>query len=111
MFNSFYTKASKKIRFSGRTLYNRLHHDSTLKIIPVILLKEDNKNEYILPILRDLNSVLQDVSFDYDKPEGHFERLVCRTAGINIMAINTTDVKQRLIKLPSRFHKVSASKN
>ena len=87
-------------------MYNRLYHDSTLKIIPVILLEEDNKNEYILPILRDLNSVLhiyEDVSFDYDKPEGHFERLVCRTAGINIMAINTTDVKQKLIKLPSKI--------
>ena len=77
-----------------------------MKIIPVILLEEDNKNEYILPILRDLNSVLhiyEDVSFDFDKPEGHCERLVCHTAGINIMAINTTDVKQKLIKLPSKI--------
>ena len=54
--NSFITGATKKIKFSGRALYNRLYHDTTLKIIPVILQEEDNKIEYILPILRDVNS-------------------------------------------------------
>ena len=106
VFNSFNTEASKKIRFSGRALYNRLYHDSTLKIIPVVLLEEDNRIEYILPILRDVNSVLhiyEDVPFDYDKLKGHFERLVCRMAGINRMAINTTGVRQKFIKLPSKI--------
>ena len=102
--NSFNTEAAKKIRFSRRALYNRLYHDTTLKIIPVILLEEDNRIEYILPILRDVNSVLhiyEDVPFDYDKLEGHFERLICRMAGINRMAINSrgVHVEQKFIKL------------
>ena len=100
------SEATKKIRFSGRALYNRLYHDTTLKIIPVVLLEEDNKNEYILPILRDVNSVLhiyEDVPFDYDKLEGHFERLVCRMAGINRMAINSRGVEQKFIKLQSKI--------
>ena len=102
--NSF--KAAKKIKFSGRALYNQLYHDTTLKIIPVILLEEDNRIEYILPILRDVNSVLhiyEDVPFDYDKPEGHSERLVCRMAGINRMAISSRGVEQKFIKLPSKI--------
>ena len=104
--NSFNTEVAKKIKFSGRALYNRLYHDTTLKIIPVILLEEDNRIEYILPILRDFNSVLhiyEDIPFDYDKLEGHFERLVCRMAGINRMAINSRGVEQKFIKLPSKI--------
>ena len=104
--NSFNTGAIKKIRFSGRALYNRLYHDSASKIIPVILQVEDNKSEYILPILRDVNSVLhiyEDTPFDYDRLEGHFERLVCRMAGINRMDINSRGVKQEFIKLPSKI--------
>ena len=99
-------EATKKIRFSGRALYNRLYHDTTLKIIPVILLEEDNRIEYILPILRDVNSVLhiyEDVPFEYDKLEGHFERLICRMAGINRMAINSRGVEQKFIKLQSKI--------
>ena len=104
--NSFNTGATKKVQFSGRLLYNRLYHDATQKIIPVILQKEDNKTEYILPILRDVNSVLhiyEDTPFDYDKLEGHFERLVCRMAGINRMDINSRGMKQEFIKLPSKI--------
>ena len=41
-----------ELYFSGRALYNWLYHDTTLKIIPVILLEEDNRIECILPILR-----------------------------------------------------------
>ena len=99
-------EATKKITFSGRALYNRLYHDTTLKIIPVILLEGDNRIEYILPILRDVNSVLhiyEDVPFEYDKLEGHFERLVCRMAGINRMAINSRGVEQKFIKLQSKI--------
>ena len=107
--NSFDTavnKAMKKIRFSGRVLYNRLYNDTTLKIIPVVLLEEDNKQEYILPILRDVNSVLhiyENIPFDYDKLEGHFERLICRMAGINRTAINATGAEQTFIKLSSKI--------
>lgn len=107
--NSFDTamnEATKKIRFSGRSLYSRIYHDKMLKIIPVILREEDNKSEYILPILRDTNSVLhvyEDVPFDYDKLEGHFERLICRMAGINRVAINNTGVGHNFIKLPSKI--------
>ena len=107
--NSFDTavnEAMKKIRFSGRAVYNRLYHDTTLKIIPVVLLEEDNKSEYILPILRDVNSVLHiynDIPFDYDKLEGHFERLICRMAGINRMNINATGVQQKFHKLSSKI--------
>ena len=105
-FDTAVNEATKKIRFSGRALYNRLYHDTTLKIIPVILLEEDNRIEYILPILRDTNSVLhiyEDVPFEYDKREGHFERLICRMAGINRMAINSKGVEQKFIKLQSKI--------
>ena len=104
--NSLNTDAAKKIKFSGRALYNRLYHDTTLKIIPVILQEEDNKIEYVLPILQDSSSVLhiyEDVPFDYDKLEGHFERLICRMAGINRMAINSRGVEQKFIKLQSKI--------
>ena len=105
-FDRVVSEATKKIKFSGRALYNRLYHDTTLKIIPVVLQEEDNKIEYILPILRDVNSVLhiyEDTPFDYDRLEGHFERLVCRMAGINRMDINSRGVKQEFIKLPSKI--------
>ena len=107
--NSFDTavnEATKKIRFSGRGLYNRLYHDTTLKIIPVVLLEEDNKQEYILPILRDVNSVLHiydNIPFNYARLEGHFERLICRMAGINRIGINATGVEQKFIKLSSKI--------
>jgi len=107
-FDTAVSAATKKMRFSGRALYNRLYHDTKLKIIPVFLLEEDNKNEYVLPILRDVNSVLQiyeDVPFDYDKLDRHFERLVCRMAGINRIAINASGVEQnkKFIKLASKI--------
>ena len=85
------SEATKKIRFLGRVLHNQLYHDTTLKIILVILQQEDNKIGYILPILRDINSVLHIYTrippFEYDRLEGHFERLVCHMAGINRMDI------------------------
>ena len=105
-FDTAVNEATKKIKFSGRLLYNRLYHDTTLKIIPVVLLQEDNKQEYILPILRDVNSVLcvyEDVPFDYAKLEGHFERLVCRMAGINRLAIGAAGVENKFIKLASKI--------
>ena len=97
------SEATKKIKFSGTSLHYLLYNDTILKTIPVILQQEDNKKKYILPTLRNVNSILriyEDIPFDYDRLEGHFERLVCHMAGINWMDINSKGVKQEFIKLP-----------
>jgi len=97
---------SKKVRFSGKILYNRLVNDDNLKIIPVILREEDNYLEYVLPALRDPKNILriwEDRPFDYEKQDGHFELMVCRMAGINRSSIDQAASKsvKEVVKLSS----------
>jgi len=91
-----------------RTLYNRLSNDATNKVIPVILLPEDNETSYVPPTLRDLSNILrifEDTPFDYDNQGGHFERLLCRMAGINRSEINSSGIKEGFVELLSKIPK------
>ena len=97
---------SKRIRFSGKILYNRLVNDDSLKIVPVILREEDNYLEYVLPALRDPKNILriwEDRPFDYENQGGQFEALVCRLAGINRALIDqsTNESAKQFVQLPS----------
>lgn len=97
---------TKKVRFSSKILYNRLFNDEKLRIIPVVLCKGDQ--HFILPILQDPQNVLhiyEDRPFDYDKFEGHFERLICRMANINRIALDNASAGQKTgyIKLKSKI--------
>jgi len=79
------------IKVLRKILYNRLSIESSSRVIPVILLEDDNNVDFVPPSLRDLNNILcifEDAPFDYDKLDGHFERLICRMAGINRVTIN-----------------------
>ena len=84
--HSLNTKAS----VMNRTLYNRLLNDPALKVIPVILQEDDNNLLFVPPTLRDPKNILRiykDTPFNVKNLDGDFERLVCRMAGINRMAL------------------------
>ena len=99
--------AAKNTRFYSRALYNRLLNDTKLKVIPVILLREDNNLAFVPPTLRDPKNVLhiyEDTPFTIENVSGNFERLVCRMAGIDRIAVNTTEYQhQGYVKLKSKI--------
>ena len=94
--------------FSHRTLYNRLLNDATLKVIPVILLQEDNNLSFVPPTLRDPKNILhifEDTPFNIQKIDGDLERLICRMAGINRMKLRVAenDHQQGFFKFSSKI--------
>ena len=94
--------------FSNRTLYNRLLNDPTLRVIPVILLQEDDNLLYVPPVLRDPKNVMrifEDTPFDVRKVDGHLERLICRMAGIDRMKLSMAENNhhQGFVKLASKI--------
>jgi len=98
----------KNVDVLRKILYNRLSIDISTKVIPVILLEEDNNIGFVPPSLRDPNNILcifEDTPFDYDNLDGNFERLICRMTGINRVAINTSGQNRGYIKLPSQLPK------
>ena len=99
--------AAKNTRFYCRGLYNRLLNDANLKVIPVILSREEDNLTFVPPALRDPKSVLrifEDTPFSIENVHGNFERLVCRMAGINRTALNTTERQhQGYVKLKSKI--------
>ena len=101
--------AEKNGRFYSRTLYNRLLNDTKLKVIPVVLLKEDDNLAFVPPTLRDPKNILyiyEDTPFCVENINGNFERLVCRMAGIDRMALKFAEQKnQGFVKLPSKIPK------
>ena len=101
-----------KATFSNRTLYNRLLNDTALKVIPVILLHEDDDLLFVPPTLRDPKNIMrifEDTPFNIYKLDGDLERLICRMAGINRMAIRLADNdhhnghRNGFVKLPSKI--------
>jgi len=91
-----------------KILYNRLSIESPTRIIPVILLEEDNNIAFVPPSLRDPQNILcifEDAPFDYDNLDGHFEKLICRMAGINRITINNSGQNKGYVKLPSQLPK------
>ena len=99
---------STNVSFLNKTLYNRLLNDSTLKIIPVILQEGDNNLLFVPPALRDPKNILhvyEETPFDVKKLHGDFERLICRMAGIDRMALRFAedDSHQGFVKLPSKI--------
>ena len=99
--------AAKNTRFYCRGLYNRLLNDANLKVIPVILSREEDNLTIVPPALRDPKSVLcifEDTPFSIENVHGNFERLVCHMAGINRTALNTTERQhQGYVKLKSKI--------
>ena len=88
-----------------KILYNRFSIDISTRVIPVILLEEDNNIAFVPPSLQDPHNILcifEDTPFDYEKLDGHFERLICRMADINRVAINNSGQNRGYIKLPSK---------
>ena len=98
---------AKNARFYSRMLYNRILTDVQLKVIPVVLLREDDDLAFIPPTLRDPKNILhiyEDTPFCTENLNGNFERLVCRMAGIDRIALNATEYKhQGYVKLPSKI--------
>lgn len=96
-----------KATFLNKTLYNRLLHDTKSKIISVILQPEDDNLFFVPPTLRDPKNILrifEDTPFDVKKIDGDLERLICRMAGIDRMALKVTEkTHQGFIKLPSKI--------
>jgi len=91
-----------------RTLYNQVSNNANINVIPVILLQEDNDIAYVPPTLQDQGNIyyiLEDTPFDYENLGGHFERLICRMAGINRAEINAFGSKKGLVVLPSKILK------
>ena len=99
--------AEKNGRLYSRSLYNRLLNDTKLKVIPVVLLKEDDNLAFVPPTLRDPKNILyiyEDTPFCVENINGNFERLVCRMTGIDRMALNFAEQKnQGYVKLPSKI--------
>ena len=97
-----------KATFSYRTLYNQLLNDASLKVIPVILLQEDNNFLFVPPTLRDPKNILrifEDSPFNVKKIDGDLERLICHMAGINRMKLRVTENNhhQGFVKLSSKI--------
>ncbi|XP_065895457.1 uncharacterized protein [Dysidea avara] len=89
-----------------KILYNRFSIDISTRVIPVILLEEDNNIAFVPPSLQDRHNILcifEDTPFDYEKLDGHFERLICRMTSINRVAINNSGQNRGYIKLPSKY--------
>ena len=101
--------AAKNGRFYSRSLYNRLLNDVKLKVIPVVLLKEDDNLAFVPPTLRDPKNILhiyEDTPFCAENMNGNFECLVCRMAGIDRMALRFAEQKnqgQGYVQLPSKI--------
>ena len=88
-----------------KILYNQFSIDISTRVIPVILLEEDNNIAFVPPSLQDRHNILcifEDTPFDYEKLDGPFERLICRMADINRVAINNSGQNRGYIKLPSK---------
>ena len=84
-----------------KIIYNRLSIESS-RVIPVFLLEKDYNIAFVPLSLRDSNNVLcifEDAPFDYDNLNGHFERLVCRMAGISRVAISNAGQNKGYVKL------------
>ena len=99
--------ATKDLRFYSRSLYNRLLNDTKLKVIPVILFREDDNLTFVPPTLRDPKNVLyiyEDTPFSIGNINGDFERLVCRMAGIDRITLSTPKHQhQGYVKLKSKL--------
>ncbi|XP_065892154.1 uncharacterized protein [Dysidea avara] len=97
----------RKMVLSQKILYNCLSNNNSMNVAPVILLVEDNNIDYVPPSLQDKNNILhiyEDAPFDYTNLSGHFERLVCRMAGINRQTINMSRQIRGFVELPSIMH-------
>ena len=99
---------STSASFLNRTLYNRLLNDPTLQVIPVILQEKDDNLFFVPPTLRDPKNVLhiyEETPFSVENLNGDFERLICRMAGIDRMALRFAedDHHQGFVKLPSKI--------
>ena len=93
---------------SQRTLYNRLLNDATLRVIPVILLREDDNLLFVPPTLRDPKNILrifENTPFNVKKIDGDLERLICWMAGINRMKLRVAENNphQGYVKLSSKI--------
>ena len=102
--NSLSTNAS----FLNRTLYNRLLNDPALKVIPVMLQESDDNLFFVPPTLRDPKNILriyEETPFNAKNLDGDFERLICRMAGIDRMALRFAEdnYRQGFVKLPSKI--------
>lgn len=98
---------AKNTRFYSRLLYNRVLSDTNLKVIPVVLSKEDDDLTFVPATLRDPKNIFhiyEDTPFCVENMIGDFERLVCRMAGIDRIAWSTAKYKhQGFVKLPSKI--------
>ena len=94
--------------FSQRKLYNRLLNDATLRVIPVVLLREDDNLLFVPPTLRDPKNIFciyENTPFNVKKIDGDLERLICWMAGINRMKLRVAEnnPRQGYVKLPSKI--------
>ena len=96
-----------KATFLNKTLYNQLLNDTRSKVIPVILQQEDDNLFFVPPTLRDPKNILrifEDTPFNVHKIDGDLERLICRMAGIDRMALRVPEkTHQGFVKLPSKI--------
>ena len=96
-----------KAMFLNKTLYNQLLNDTRSKVIPVILQQEDDNPLFVPSILRDPKNILrifEDTPFNVHKIDGDLERLICRMAGIDRMALRVAEkTHQGFVKLPSKI--------
>ena len=96
-----------KATFLNKTLYNQLLNDTRSKVIPVILQQEDDNPLFVPPTLRDPKNILrifEDTPFNVHKIDGDLERLICRMAGIDRMALRVAEkTHQGFVKLPSKI--------
>ena len=93
---------------SQRTLYNRLLNDATLRVVPVILLQEDDNLLFVPPTLRDPKNILrifENTPFNVKKIDGDLERLICWMAGINRMKLRVAENNhhQGFVQLSSKI--------
>ena len=99
---------STRASFLNKTLYNQLLNDNTSKIIPVILQEVDNNLSFVPPTLRDPKNILriyEETPFDVKNFDGDLERLICRMAGIDRMALRFAEDSHHhgFVKLPSKI--------
>jgi len=93
----------KSVELYQKIIYNRLSIDTTNKVIPVILLEEDDNILFVPPTLQDPNNILrifEDTPFDYDNLSGHLERLISQMAGFNRPANDMAGQKRKFVELP-----------
>jgi len=84
-------------------LYNQITDNVNSKVIPVILLQEDNNAAYIPPALKDPTNIHRIFEDGSENLSGDFERLVHRMAGTNKIEISAPGPRETLAELPSEM--------